>query len=609
MEYSQLVRDILKNPNFSINKVCPSYVKRFLPELEDGPFLIFHKISKAVFTPVKRISVEDNDQTDADVTGSPLEYSFGRDSFNETVLPAKRYWLKEEEYHLPIDVIIARSALNVCLDSAKPDWKVQLIAVCNQEDKQKTVLLGTKINKKCHETILVQIQEPKRISEIANCSYILNEHLKMSSVKAHEVKIDTFCAYELFGTKESFTNFSEISKSNFEGYLCLQIKWNSLSFYPPSRQSTKTLIMEIAAGWKESPLDSLWEEILLLNRFLPILEEYSKKNMSSRYSVMPLKLPSDFNNPNAKSDEEVMDNLNRLLNGDNTFLENESVNLKKASTRSEDEIDFKLKQHLDDLSNRQNLDFTDYLWMIIKNSNNYSLITDCIHAVFQEVEKKDYKPQMNVANSTKISKLISEIMQQKAMSPLLAGSLPLEILIEIGIEKLMRDYTYILLSANLIDRHEVKQKLQCHFSEENYVEGLRKDLLTLAQIHICLEFMLLAQTHVDYPSGNLQSLFSCAYNKFTSKETPIGSFAPLEANSIYKLNVPIPNDIIKEVIEGPPSSWNVRLSSTAGITQITTGVCYSLTPIFPPEIYNEDEADNREQTYYAASHISSAYEI
>lgn len=43
MEYSQLVRDILKNPNFSINTVCPSYVKRFLPELEDGPFLIFHK--------------------------------------------------------------------------------------------------------------------------------------------------------------------------------------------------------------------------------------------------------------------------------------------------------------------------------------------------------------------------------------------------------------------------------------------------------------------------------------------------------------------------------------------------------------------------------------
>lgn len=80
----------------------------------------------------------------------------------------------------------------------------------------------------------------------------------------------------------------------------MEIEWNNLSFYPPSIISTKTLIMEIAAGWKGSPLDNLWEEILLLNCFLSILEEYSKNNMSSRYSVMPLKFPENFVNPNVK---------------------------------------------------------------------------------------------------------------------------------------------------------------------------------------------------------------------------------------------------------------------------------------------------------------------
>lgn len=60
-----------------------------------------------------------------------------------------------------------------------------------------------------------------------------------------------------------------------------------------------------------------------------------------------------------------MDNLTRLLNGDNSFLENENVYLKK-NTGNEVEIELKLKQHLEDLSVRQNLDFTDYLWMVIK---------------------------------------------------------------------------------------------------------------------------------------------------------------------------------------------------------------------------------------------------
>lgn len=44
MEYSHIIKDILKNPPFYINKTCPSYVKRLLPDLDDRAFVIFHKI-------------------------------------------------------------------------------------------------------------------------------------------------------------------------------------------------------------------------------------------------------------------------------------------------------------------------------------------------------------------------------------------------------------------------------------------------------------------------------------------------------------------------------------------------------------------------------------
>ena len=80
---------------------------------------------------------------------------------------------------------------------------------------------------------------------------------------------------------------------------------------------------------------------------------------------------------------------------------------------------------------------------------------------------------MNVTNSTRLAKWISDIKQQKAKAPMLAGSLPLEILVDIGIEKLNRDYTYLLLSANLIDRDELLQKLRTDFSEELDLEKYR----------------------------------------------------------------------------------------------------------------------------------------
>lgn len=609
MEYCQLIKDIVKNKIFTINTVCPYYVKRLLPELDDRPCLVFHKTKVKEFTRAKKISAEENEQSDLDLTGSPLEYSFGKDSFSETVIQPKRYWLQDEENHLPIDVNSARSSINLCLESKSDYWRVSLLAVCNQEDKDKTVLLGTRIGRGYLRTILVRIREPKPISQVTDYKDFLKEHLEASGAKAHEVKVDVSCSYDLFGTKEIFTNWTDFPKSSFEGCLSFQFHWNTLSFYPPLQQSTKTLVMEIAAGWKESRLNHLWEDILLLNNFISILEQYVKKNLSSRYSVMPLEFPSNFINPNVKTDEEINDQLNGLFLGDVAFLENKNDNLEKPSTSGEAETELKLKQHLEDLHIRQNLDFTDYLWIILKGSDNYAQVTDCLHAVFQEVEKKDYKPQTNVANSTTLAKLLFTISQQKAPTPSLAGSFPLQLLVEIGLEKLNRDYTYLLLSSNLIDRHELQQKLSVNFNKEIDVEKFRTNLLILVQLHVCLEFTLLAETHVDFPPGNLQSLFSCAYNKFTSEESPIKSLASLEENCIYTLNAPIPNDIIKQLIGKPPSSWNVRFSSEVGILQMTTGAYYSLTPIFPPDIYNEDKTENQEESYYVVSILLPSYKI
>lgn len=95
--------------------------------------------------------------------------------------------------------------------------------------------------------------------------------------------------------------------------------------------------------------------------------------------------------------EEIMDNLNRLLAGDDSFLETRDKNSKKTSTSDDNmENDLTISQLSQDLSCRQNLDFTDHLWTILKGSADHAQVTDCVHTVFDEIEKKEYKPQVNI---------------------------------------------------------------------------------------------------------------------------------------------------------------------------------------------------------------------
>ena len=90
-----------------------------------------------------------------------------------------------------------------------------------------------------------------------------------------------------------------------------------------------------------------------------------------------------------------MDNLNRLLAGDDSFLEIPDTNSRKTSSNDDNmENDLKLSQHLQELAGRQNLDFTDHLWTILKGSADHAQVTDCVHTVFEDIEKKEYKPQV-----------------------------------------------------------------------------------------------------------------------------------------------------------------------------------------------------------------------
>lgn len=53
--------------------------------------------------------------------------------------------------------------------------------------------------------------------------------------------------------------------------------------------------MQVLTNSNNSPLKELWKQLLLLNQYLTILEDYTK-NISSHYNSIPLKFPQNFVN-------------------------------------------------------------------------------------------------------------------------------------------------------------------------------------------------------------------------------------------------------------------------------------------------------------------------
>lgn len=67
--------------------------------------------------------------------------------------------------------------------------------------------------------------------------------------------------------------------------------------------------------------------------------------------------------------------------------------------------------------------------------------------------------QINSSNTTRLGKILNDLVLQKATRPLISGTLSMELLIDAGIEKLCADYMHIILGTNLMEQQEFHQSL------------------------------------------------------------------------------------------------------------------------------------------------------
>lgn len=114
-----------------------------------------------------------------------------------------------------------------------------------------------------------------------------------------------------------------------------------------------------------------------------------------------------------------------------------------------------LKTLVEDVECRNSIDITDLLWNVLINCSTYGKLLDCLNVFLTEVAHNKDEVYIAESNNCVLAELLRGILAGKMAVPTFTGTQPIEILIEIGIEKLRKDYVHICKFGSIVDDKKI----------------------------------------------------------------------------------------------------------------------------------------------------------
>lgn len=282
------------------------------------------------------------------------------------------------------------------------------------------------------------------------------------------------------------------------------------------------------------------------------------------------------------------------------------------------------------VSTRPLTEVTDQLWDLIKFASSYTDLKRIITFVFQISSRSCI---VNIPmNNNRMGELIRELTHQRLAIPHLTSTEPLELLLEIGMEKVMRDYEYIFKESKIcmlsdINIGETKvKKLDNRFSVRkslapsvgaeamtnnrktllhgvgNSPESMLEDLdeirnsrfseresgniiSKLAQIHLTIEHLLLIQSHL-----NLENDYTSIAKK--KLERPLIPFEELQKQKFDKFEIPIIDKNVAQLVgKLIPNAQKVTMRSENKFKEVESVFYFNIEQIVPSLVRKENEED------------------
>ncbi|NXR57630.1 ZWILC protein, partial [Rhadina sibilatrix] len=363
------------------------------------------------------------------------------------------------------------------------------------------------------------------------------EELKMEHKIRHHSSVVTtkgFARYELLAAAAIEDTIADSGSS-----ISVDITWNGVEkiLETPPLISAATLNIALESENPRSPVFHLYREL----QFLLALAEGLKTGVTEwpepSESESALKLVQEF-----------LTDLKKKLDGDCTFGNKSETEKIKCDTAA---VDSCIKSIFDE---RGDLDFTEQLWCKMKSVSSYQELIDCFTLVIKSLERGEIQPWIHQGSSSFLSQLIQQSYHGKIEDVSLSGITPIQMLLEIGLEKMKKDYVSFFIGKSR----------SCLLFQDYFIStsvDLQEQVHRIQKLHHMLEIMVSCTGLLQFRHENLFPLTQICMKYY--KENPL--------NEKHVFQLPIRPALVKKFYQNDnPEVWKVEISSGHGQKEVKT---------------------------------------
>lgn len=422
-----------------------------------------------------------------------------------------------------------------------------------------------------------QSSDPMVIVDGKFFAFKLNSFLPKQKCSNPPTSSQVFSKYE-FGPL-SVENLTGIATSQ----MSMEFIWNEpkCSFtQPPQTSSEVVLSLQSTPGYPYSPVVHVYKEIQTLFQF-------------SQISLSVI----DWNSLAADSEEvlSVSSSSFNLVSQVQSFLDDATPHLLELCDTSIISPSAQYSQ----FQPRDDTDFLDKLWSFLKHVTNPSDLIDAFGLVFKSVLLRQVQPYIHQSKTSSLAKLFRRSLSVSTddehqvvasrLQNLLTEEKCLQCLIEIGVEKMERDYLHFFTSNNLAMASDVKSFFRAD-----------EDLLTscigrLCSLHCVLELTADLMTFVTLPVNTVTSFVKKALDHY--RRVQVETLGP---TPLFHLPFPAVSSEVKSLANFAASLVPTSMSGVVSNGNAKRVVHSSSEPLFR-YLCNNISTDTNHMYVYSAS--------
>ncbi|XP_020486981.2 protein zwilch homolog [Labrus bergylta] len=388
-------------------------------------------------------------------------------------------------------------------------------------------------------------------STVDKGSLITLEELKRDHKERHHpssMTVKGSARFSLFGS-----TVVENTTIESQSTVTVDFKWSHVEsiLETPPLSSTANLNIKVASGDMRSPMYEMYKELGFLQTLADGLRNGETEWMEPLESVSAVNLTKAF--------------LEELQGTAKTLQEKAE---KPAEVKTETDTPI-----YNSLLERGDLDFVEQLWALMRKSvTSYQDIGDCLKLVIEALKYHDIKPWIHRDSSSSLSKLILQSYHQQIDHVSLTGVTPVHMLLEMGLDKMRKDYINYLIGEELTTLNHL-----CYYLSTEV--DLQEQVIRLRKLHHLLEIILTCSAFLGLPYDRLFLLTQSCLQHYKAH--------PYDEEHEFKLQIK-PALIGHFYQKEHPVVWGVEVSSGHGLREVRTSLQLSDRPLVDHVIFDTD---------------------